>query len=297
MNGFVYKDKTHEYLLDTVKMTGVTTVLKSGGDQSNLITWAATQGAAGAFKEATLLDPSRLTILSLLINSFKRIDYKATAIIDKEFPEFKKARLAHATIRDTAGDTGGDAHQIIEDYEINGNIPELDKYSPESTKRALGYIQWHKDNIEKTYFVERPLFSRSLFLGGTPDGGFQMKDGKNFINDKKFKTGIHSPHPVWQMAAYRLMLEEMWQDETTPVRIEWGDGTVEEYKSPKEYLQSFGAVNWDGCVILQVNEEGKVEPIFRYAHDVDVESFKACVHIYRQVQAWPKVNLFKKNLT
>lgn len=288
--GFLYIETTHTYLLFGIEMTGCTTILKVGGDNENLVSWAGNNDSAEAFLIAQTMDAKRLYDLSLLIKSFPKIDYLATKVIDKEFPEFKQARLKHTSIKNKAGGVGKDAHKIVELFEEN-KLPtgtDMSGYDPASVKRAGGYVKWYQSNVKQTYFTERPVFSKTYFVAGTPDGGVQMVDLKNLIKDTKFKTGLYSPHPVWQMAMYRMMMEEMRLDEETPVRLEWEDGRVEEYKSPKEYLASWGNVNWDGCVVIQVDEDGNVEPVYRYAYEEDVRRAIALIDIYRGIQAWPK---------
>ena len=189
-------------------------------------------------------------------------------------------------VRDDAADTGKEAHALCENFE-RGQL-DVFKYDPEVVKRAQPYLDWFEQNIEKTYFVEKPVFSRSLFIGGTPDGGFLTKDGKNLINDKKFKNSIFSPQPHWQQAAYRMFIEEMAQDTTTPIRLEWDDGRIEEYKNPQEYLGSLGGIKWDGSVILLLDGKNGVQPMFRYAYDQDKNSFLAAVTIYRDLQSFGK---------
>ena len=192
------------------------------------------------------------------------------------------------SVRDGAADTGKNAHLLCEEFE-RGKL-DVFKFDEAVVQRAKPYLDWYDENVEKTYFVEKPVFSRTLFAGGTPDGGFLMKDGRNLINDKKFKNSIFDPKPHWQMAAYRMMLEEMAQDTTTPVRLELDSG-VEEYKNPQEYLGSIGGLKWDGSVILllpptEKEKEPEIKPIYRYAYEEDKNSFMAAVTIYRALQAY-----------
>jgi hypothetical protein len=264
-------------------MTGVTTVLGIAGDKSNLIQWAANQAAANAILESETIDA---TAFAQDLVKYKKLDTRAATELGKKYPGFDGARKRHMNIRDTAADAGTEAHLICELFE-RGDTETLrtGNWTDEGKRRARVYMDWYNQNVEKTHFVERPLFSKSLFVGGTPDGGMQMKDGRNLINDKKFKDYIWDPAPFWQMAAYRLMIEEMAQDDTTPVFIEWKDGSTEEFASPKEYLGTFGDVKWDGALIVRVGEKD-FEEMHAATYEDDREDFLAALRLYRSLGAF-----------
>jgi hypothetical protein len=268
--GFFYHNPSHRYFYNGEKMTGVTTVLGIVGDSSNLIQWAANQAAVNALVHSKDSDAFAEAVIN-----YKKIGTREANELDKLFPEFKEARTAHLRIRDTAADIGKAGHKMCEEYELAkmglSNWRARD-YEPEVVKRGKPYIQWYKKNVAKTHFVERPLFSKKHFVAGTPDGGFQLIDGRNLINDKKFKEYIYDPSPFWQMAAYRMMLEEMASDKKTPIQIDWGEGRIEKYKSPAEYLHTFGAVKWEGMHCDTYKD--------------DKESFLSALHLYRSIGAF-----------
>lgn len=280
--GFFYHHPSHKYYLNGVLMTGITTILKVAGDASNLIQWAANQAASKAILEATSID---ITAFAKSLASYKKLDTPSARELDRLFPGFKSARTYHLTIRDNASDVGKEGHSLCEDFERGLDISS---YPTEAQNRAKPYLEWYKNNVEKTYFVERPLFSSKLFTGGTPDGGFKLKDGRNLINDKKFKEYLYDPSPFWQMAAYRFMLEEMSSDDETQIKIDWGD-KIEEYKNPKEYLESFGFVDvmWHGAVVIRIGTKD-LETMFCDTYTQDLEGFMAAHTIYRQVGEYKK---------
>src|SRR3990167_4646463 len=228
-DGFVYQEKgnRHNYFLDRVLMTGVTTILGVAGDTGGLQVWYGNLAAAKAFMTGT---PTGFKeSYEGVVKKFGKLRSEAARELDKLHPEFKEARLAAMSVRDGAADTGKNAHLLCEEFE-RGKL-DVFKFDEAVVQRAKPYLDWYDENVEKTYFVEKPVFSRTLFAGGTPDGGFLMKDGRNLINDKKFKNSIFDPKPHWQMAAYRMMLEEMAQDTTTPVRLELDSGVEEDKNS------------------------------------------------------------------
>lgn len=278
--GFFYHHPKHKYYLNGEQMTGITTILGIAGDKSNLIQWAANQAAAHAILEAASID---ITAFAAQLASYPKLDTTAAKELERAFPGFGAARTASNRVRDKAADTGTEAHMLCELFERGETLPVA---TPAVLERAKRYIDWYQQNVERTYFVERPLFSSTHFVGGTPDGGFRTKDGQNLINDKKFKPYIWDPSPFWQMAAYRLMLEEMASDETTPVKIDWGD-RVEEYASPKEYLGSFGGVEWNGAVVVRVGERpNDLEAMYCNTYEDDKAGFLACLTLYRQLGAF-----------
>lgn len=284
--GFFYHDTTHKYYLDGVLMTGITTILKVAGDASNLIQWAANQAAARGILEGASIDVAEF---AKKLASFKKLDTPSAKILDKLYPGFKAARTAHIGVRDSAADTGKEGHWLCEQFERSkmSDANEPPEGTDEAYNRAKQYMDWYDENVEKTYFVERPLFAtaREYFVAGTPDGGFKLKDGRNLINDKKFKEYIYDPSAFWQMAAYRFMLEEMAKDTTTPVTIDWGSGRIEKYANPIEYLESFGDVKWDGAVVLRVGTKD-FETMYCDTYKQDLEGFMAALTIYRQVGAF-----------
>lgn len=278
--GFLFRQKKHEYWLEQKEMTGCTTIFKSSGDKSSIIQWAANLSAAYAL---SLPVPTGWEEAYFkVVTKYGKLTSEAAKELDKLFPEFKEARCAHIRVRDTAGDRGTLAHEICEKYELG--VLDKTKYPKEALDLAQLYIDWYDRNVESTYFVEKPIFSRSMFVGGTPDGGFRLKDGKNLINDKKYKTSIYSPEPFWQTAAYRMMIEEMASDTVTPIRLEWADGRIEEYASPKDYLGSLGGVVWDGTVILLTDQFGKLNTLYRYSFEEDAATFLAALRVYRKIQ-------------
>ena len=238
-------------------MTGVTTILGSIGGAGGLVQWSANEAVktiSGKIKAGESYTEEYLSAL------------------------FEEARYAHRKKKEDAGDLGTESHLACELFEQGKDYSHL---SVEARLRAEPYIAWFKANIAESLFVERPLFSRAWFVGGTPDGGFRTKDGKNLINDKKFKNKIYDNKAYFQMAAYQEMIGEMSEDTETSVRLEWKDGTVEEYRNPQEYLGSLGTINWDGCVVLLMDGKKDVQPLYRYAYEQDLPSFLAALTTYK----------------
>lgn len=275
--GFFYYDPRHKYFMDGEPMTGVTSIVDSVGDKSNLMQWHANLAAARAIMEAASMD---ITAFAAALAVYPKLDTRAANELDGVFPGFKAARTAAAQYRDAAADSGKEAHKLCELFELGQEI-DATAYSEEAKRRARLYVDWYKKNVATTHFVERPLFSKEHFVGGTPDGGFALNDGRNLINDKKFKPYIYDPSPFRQMAAYRMMIEEMRADAETPVKIDWGGGRVEEYASPQEYLGSFGAVEWHGAVVIRIGEND-FEEMYATDYETDKRGFLAALEIYRE---------------
>lgn len=270
--GFVYVDKKHEYWLNQKEMTGVTSILNGVGSPNGLMQYAANFAALKGLSTKTPKGFAKT--VKELVKKNGKLSSEVAREIDKLFPTFKEARLAHSQNTKEKAEMGTDNHALCENWEKGEKI--------ELTPAVKAYQEWYKANVEKTWFVERPLFSKEWFMGGTPDGCFLTKDGKNLINDKKFKDSIYDNKPHWQMAAYRKMIEEMKSDWSTPVRIEWADGTVEEYQSPVHYLVNIVPPTFDGSVVLQITENG-CNPLYRFAYEEDLQSFESALWIYRHL--------------
>lgn len=280
MPNFTFNEKKHEYTLDGVEMTGVTSVLGVVGDTGGLQQWYANLAAADAFLNGPI--PGFKEKMEELVakDPLKKLSTPVAKELDALFPVWKTARTKANKTAHQAAKIGTEAHKLCEEYELGSR--EMSG-TEEAIRRATAYTKWFEQNIEKTLFVEKPLFSKEHFIGGTPDGGFLTKDGKYLINDKKFKGSLFDNKPFWQQAEYRKMLEEMSQDTETHIRLEWESGEVEEYANPQEYLKSLGAVTWDGCVAILVKEDGTVEPHYRYAHEEDLKVFESALYIYRKL--------------
>lgn len=224
---FVYNDLKHEYRIEGTKdsrMTGNTTVL-SVVNKDALKLWYAKMGLEAVWANRDKLkDMTEKELKAFLIDCVESADNR----------------------KDNSASLGKYAHKYCELVD-KGMTPNADM---EIISLAQNYLFWRANNVKKILFVEKPLFSLKYFVAGTPDRGFLMNDGKALIGDTKFTGGIYDRLYFAQMAGYRMMLEEMATIKGVAVRLEYEDHT-ENYNSVEDYLNSLGAVKWEGGVIIR----------------------------------------------
>lgn len=272
MKTFVYNDIKHKYWLEDSLMTGNTTVLNTVN------------------KETLKLWYAKMTAEEVWANR-----EKLRGMTDAELKAFLITAVESADNRkDNSASIGKYAHKYCELID-KGEKVEGD---PEIVRLAMNYLAWRLDNVEKILFVEKPLFSIEHFVAGTPDRGFQMKDGKCLIGDTKFTGGIYDRLYFAQMAGYRMMLEEMATMQDVSVRLEYED-RVEEYATVQDYLQSLGSIKWEGGVILRQgtpieDQSDKLFPkwdkdyktdfevAYSFDYEGDLSIFLSALNIYRK---------------
>lgn len=173
----------HSYLLDGVKVPGVTTLINDGFPKSALINWAADTVASHAvdcWGELAELTPSQ---------------------------RLKRLSKAHNDVRNSAGVRGTRVHTLA-DKLVRGeevDVPEELAGHVESCVKFLD--EWNVVPI----LVERPVFSRRYQYGGSPDLVAELADGKIWLLD--WKTNNKGPYGdmAFQLAAYRYA--DIWLDD------------------------------------------------------------------------------------
>ena len=184
-----FDPKTHSYLIDGKKATGVTTVLGVLA-KPNLIGWAARMAAEFMEKAITSgeYDLTDKAVLGDLID---------------------EAKNSHTKKKEAAGTHGTDTHALVESYitmciESNGAQGKpMDVARPEIQK----FIDWARENVDHFLFSERRMFNKDMFLAGTADFAYVGKDGKRYMADFKTASGIFGIDFWLQTAAYRMLAE------------------------------------------------------------------------------------------
>ena len=231
MKNFQFNKEEHYYELDGKRLYGVTTILQVISKPA-LIPWAVKMCA------------------DYIVANKKRL------IVEEESWDeiIKEAKSAHRKKKEDAGAKGTDAHALIEEI-VKTSIDEFGGYiSGTSTNpQVQNFIDWAVKNKVKFLASEKQLYSESAWVAGTTDMVFEMK-GKKYVGDVKTSSAIYPEH-FYQMAAYRMMLEEM------------------------------GETGFDGSVVIRIGKDGKFneekDVAYRYDYDTDLKAFLGALAIFK----------------
>lgn len=215
--------KKHVHMLDGKPILGTTTVLDVIAKPA-LIQWAANLGTAEAFMLASSLallmeteeedGLEQLLDLANAISKYEKIDTDACHELDKQFPLFKKARLAHREKKDAAADWGTLVHKAIEVWIKTKAIPTAVTLSevnhillPEHLTAIENFVGWATKNNVEFLQSEKGIYSETWQIGGIVDMVVKI-DGKLLVGDLKTSSGIWESYWL-QTAAYAKMMMEM----------------------------------------------------------------------------------------
>ncbi len=233
MKNFTFNKEAHYYELDGKRLYGVTTILGVIAKPA-LITWAA--NVAVQFIQ---------TALALGLDITEQI--------------LKDAKSAHRKKKEEAGVKGTDAHEIIEGLikdAIDNNKGKI--FGQSDNQQVKHFIDWATKNDITFLASEKQLYSESMWVAGTTDMVF-IKDSKKYIGDIKTSSAIYPEH-FYQMAAYRMMLEEM------------------------------GEKDFEGSVVIRLGKDGKFnedkDVKFRYDYNTDKSAFLGALAIFKAGESY-----------
>lgn len=182
-----FDEGRHIYFANGVKADGVTTCLGIIAKPA-LIAWSAKM-AAEHFKDnvkpGEALDELRIASL------------------------FDEMKAAHRKKKEKAGDVGHLVHEWCEKFS-RGEHPEL-PVNEEVKGGVNAFLKWVTDHHVEFLSVEKKVYSRKHNVAGTFDALARV-DGKKVLLDYKTGSGIYG-EMGFQLAAYRLSLEEEFPDE------------------------------------------------------------------------------------
>lgn len=189
-----YYPASHRYKWDGQWVPSVTTILNRL-NKPMLIQWAADMAVEHVQKK-----------ISEWPEGF-RYSYGTLLNICQE------ARLAHANIRDAAGDVGTLVHKYAKDMLEGKGLPTGPEAKPvpiQAANAIAAFREWLLAHKIEPIAVERRVMSRELMYSGTCDF-FGHIDGKLSVLD--FKTGNGVYDEAWfQMAGYEIALREELQE-------------------------------------------------------------------------------------
>jgi len=245
--GYEFVEKGHKHLWNGVRMSGVTTIL-------------------GVIAKPFLYKWYSDMAVDYIKDNLKRDDLITQTDFDLVLEEARKAGF---TKRDDAGQKGTDVHAIIESIikvAIQTNQPLNGGDSP--IPQVKHFINWATTNKVKFLESEKKVWSEKLFCAGICDFVCEI-NGEKLVGDIKTGSGIYPEH-FYQVAAYRLFLEEM------------------------------GEQDFKGSVIVNLKKDGKFnedeDVIISYGYEEEKEAFLSAHKLYRITNNFKTKNKYSKAL-
>lgn len=160
-----------------------------------------------------------------------------------------EAKKAHTARKTSAGNVGTKVHEWIESF-VKGENPKRDDEIHHITEN---FVRWWKDHNVRLLETERNVWSKELWIGGIVDLVLEI-DGKVWVGDIKTSGAIY-PEYFWQTSAYQYCLQEQ--------------GMYPEI---------------EGHIILRCGKDGSFEVEKYRGYEENIDAFKSCLKIYRQLE-------------
>ncbi len=254
MAEYTFDEEKHVHMLDGNKIKGCTTVLDIIAKPA-LIQWAADLAAVEA------INNEDLTAKYQWVQGIEDWDEKKKAKdqLDKDFPNYKKARTAHRKKKEKAADWGTIVHKAIETYIKTKSVPttvivKRENYIllPEHTAAVNNFVIWATQNDVKFLESEKGIYSEEWQVGGIVDMVCEY-GGKRYVGDVKTSSGIYETYFL-QTAAYAKMLMEMGL-----------------YK------------NFDGMVIVNCKKDGTINVEERKDVEGNIKCYEAAITLHNRL--------------
>lgn len=252
---FYFDEATHTYYLDGKRLYGVTNILNSWG-KGGLIQWAVNMA----------------------------VDH-----IKKNPNDFDGAKKAHITVRDDAASKGTDVHAMVEAYvrslikENEGlahhSVLEAFEKDPIKNPQVQKFLEWAVGEQITFLDAEQRVYSREHWYAGTFDILLE-KDGKRFIADVKTGKAVY-PNYFYQMAAYRLALEEM----TSGLDMELSEARERGYSFTAMQLEDL-LEPIQGAMVIRLGKDGSFEVKERYDYTTDKNAFLGILAAFKADQTY-----------
>jgi len=254
--GFYFDDsltaggnKRHDYYLDRKKLTGVTTVLQTIA-KPNLLQWYADM----AVSSLGWLNPKYNSPEKAQEAAKTELEAIKVLSVDEWITRLSEARLSANKRKEDSGTIGTDVHAEVEKYiklmisDQAGKPMEMNSYENELVKK---FVDWSIANVQEFLESEKKMFSKEMWLAGTCDFTFIGKDGRKYVGDLKTSNGIYDRTYFAQTAAYRMILEEM------------------------------GEQDFVGSWIVRCGKDGSFEALASFDFETDKKIFQAAYDLYK----------------
>lgn len=211
--------------------------------------------------------PSVTTILDLLPN-------------DPFLDQWKDKNGSHAVnqVLYEAAQSGTKVHNAIEElcmeHQMKGesNLTWFDdngfkKYKTHEWEGILKFCDFFNTYVDEILLTESKLKSDNLFVSGTVDSVFRLKDGRVALVDHKFANNLSDKYSV-QSWAYKTMFEETYQISIDIRANLWLKAHTRGRDKKGEKIQGAG---WQ---LVQHTEDDRDEKVFNLAHGLFMDKWR-----------------------
>ena len=193
----INRGRGHSYVLDGVKVPGVTTLINNGFPKRALVDWAAR------------------TVAGYAVDHW---DELAELPVSERLRRLEKA---HNRVRDAAGVRGTRVHKLAHRLALGEQVEVPEEIAGHVMSCVRFLDEWEVEPI----LIERPVFSRAHLYGGSPDLVARLRDGRVWLLD--WKTNAKGPYGdmAFQLAGYRyadIYLDDDGQEQEMPAIDECG---------------------------------------------------------------------------
>jgi hypothetical protein len=246
----------------TIYPSGVTSVLKSLYDQSDLLEWYSSMASAGIVKELVktkedkdYLDKAFLGVFSGKMPEFRHIETHVSFETDDLVELYKTGKNAPLKKSQYGKDVGTQTHEAVDRYHMTGKA-FIDKSGIEENDTAAQksldmYVKWFEQSGLEVVASEVMTYSIVHNYAGTLDRIYKRPDGKLVMGDfktsnlsRKSPLGIRNSY--WsQLGAYMVAYREEHG-------VEFADAVI--VNSPKKGTIKIGYASDMGISPLELEE-------------------------------------------
>lgn len=177
------RGRAPRYKVDDVAYQGVTTILGNTLAKKGLMTWPMDVALAYVKSKLPIVTEEDITI----------------------------AAAEHERLRDAGGNTGTEAHSMVEEY-LYGGEP-TDQHSQEAINAYTAFVKWFEATKPEIIGIENLIYSEELAFAGTYDCLLEINNKVTLCDLKTTNPSREAPNGVYaenffQLGGYALAYEE-----------------------------------------------------------------------------------------
>lgn len=141
------------------------------------------------------------------------------------------------------------------------------KYKTHEWEGIVRFVDFYTNHVEAVLLSESRLHSVNLFVSGTVDNVFLLKDGRKALVDTKFANNLNDKYSI-QTWAYKEMFEEIYGEKIDVRGNLW-------LKSAKRGADKAGKkIQGKGWEFVEHPEESRDSKMFKCAHDIFLDKWR-----------------------